>query len=290
MPEPPDLRQPDAMISLMDRAAEAMLGSRWRSGAAERLPAAGRLLVTGDLHDNPMHFARVVALADLERGDDRHLLLQELIHGERLINGMDFSHRMLGRVADLVLRYPGQVHPILANHELSQLTGRGVSKGGGNSVELFDEALGFVYGEHWEAVAAAIDRFIAAMPLAVTGEAGLLCAHSLPSARAMARFDPDVLGRSLTDEDRAGPHGSAYLMVWGRQYTAESARTLAERWSVELFCLGHQHVESGIEAFDSIALLLNSDHAQGRALSVDLAALPSVEEAIMYAVPVSAGS
>ena len=70
-----------------------------------------------------------------------------MIHGERLLNGMDFSYRMLGRVAQLVIDWPDQVHPILANHELAQLTGRGVSKGAGNSVELFNDALEFVFGE-----------------------------------------------------------------------------------------------------------------------------------------------
>ena len=130
-----DLADLDAVRALFREAGRVLRDSPGRRGSVDRLPGAGRLLVTGDLHDHSGHLAKIVHLAGLGRSTGHHVVLQELIHGERLINGLDFSYRMLGRVADLVLAHPGQVHPLLANHELSQLTGRGVSKGAGNSVE-----------------------------------------------------------------------------------------------------------------------------------------------------------
>ena len=79
----------------------------------------------------PRALPQVVELARLDADADHHVILHELIHGERLINCMDFSYRMLGRVAELVLAYPRQVHPLLANHEIAQLTGGGREQGGG---------------------------------------------------------------------------------------------------------------------------------------------------------------
>jgi hypothetical protein len=282
-----DLRDPDATIALFDRAAATMRSSPLRRGSTVRLPATGRLLATGDLHDNPIHLDRVVRLARLDAGPDRHVVLHELIHGDRLVNGMDFSHRMLGRVAMLVVDHPLQVHPMLGNHEIAQATNTGVSKGAGNSVVLFDEALEYAYADAWESVAAAIDRFIAAMALAVVSESGVMCAHSLPGPHRMERFDPGILDRELGDDDFRGPDGSAYMMTWGRRYTDESIEPLVRAWGIRLFCLGHEHTDAGIEARGDRVLIINSDHDRATTLPIDLARPPSVEEAIMTAVPLA---
>ena len=221
MPQATDLYNAEAVTEIFDRAAGALRGSPRRSGSVVRLPASGRLLVTGDLHDNPVHLEKIMRLARLEASSEHHVVLHELIHGERLINGMDFSHRVLARVAGLVVGRPGQVHPLLGNHELAQMTGRAVSKGAGNSVEQFNDALEFVYGDAAATVSGAIGRFIRAMPIALKSESGLLCAHSLPGAAAMGRFDCGLLERDLQEEDYRSGEGSAHLMVWGRRHTPE---------------------------------------------------------------------
>ncbi len=287
----PDLRDASAVIETLRAAAEAMTSSPLRRGCHVRIPAPGRLLATGDLHDNPIHYERVIAAARLDASSEHHVTLHELIHGERLLNGMDFSHRVLVRVAALVLARPTQVHPILANHELSQLTGAGVSKGAGNSTELFRDAVDFVFGDRADEVDAALGSFIAAMPLAVVaGEGGprpLLAAHSLPSADAMDRFDPAILERELVPEDRVRPDGGAYLMTWGRGYDAATVERLAEAWGVDWFVLGHQHVASGIEVVHRRCVVLNSDHDAARVLPIDLADPPVPAETPMHAAPVA---
>jgi hypothetical protein len=290
-----DLRDAGAVADLFERAADAMRADPKRHGCAVRLPAAGRLLATGDLHDNLDNLRTITKLARLGESADHHVVLHEMIHGEMLINGMDFSYRMLARVAELVLQYQGsaggQVHPLLANHELAQLTGKGISKGAGNSVELFDEALDFVFGDACEEVAGAIRGFIRAMPLALVSEGhegGVLCAHSLPDARTAARFDPAVLERELVEDDYAAPLGAAYMMVWGREFTDEQIANLAQQWGVKLFCLGHRHVETGIEMIRQRVIVLNSDHERATALPLDLSEVPCAEDAVMHGVPLSA--
>ncbi len=243
-----------------------MRSSPYREGSLVQLPATGRLLVTGDLHDNPEHLGKIVQLARLDASADHHVVLHEIIHSERLVNGVDLSHRMLARVAELVVAYPQQVHVVLANHELAQMTGQGVSKGAGNSVELFNAGLQYVFSDDWEAVSKSIKGFIRAMPLALRSESGLLCAHSLPAPRSMAQFDSGVLMRELADKDYEPRTGSAYLMVWGRGHTPEQIEALAAGWGVNLFCLGHQHVESGLAVHGERVVVLNSDHESAAVL------------------------
>jgi len=283
-----DLRSPAAVIEVFDDAAIALRQSPLRDRSVVRLPARGRLLATGDLHDNPAHLATIVRLAKLDQSDDHHVVLHEIIHGDKLVNGLDFSYRSLARVAELSIMFPGQVHVLLANHELAQLTGKGVSKGAGNSVEMFNEGLEFAFRDEWSEVLGAIQRFIAAMALALVSESGVLCAHSVPSPLMLKKFDTGVLRRELAADDYIGPHGAAHMMVWGRGHTPGSLEELARAWDVKLFILGHEHVETGIEIKGPKLVLLNSDHARGCVLPIDLANLFEAEEAMMHVIPLAA--
>ncbi len=279
-----NLQDAAAVVDLFDRAAHALRGSPYRDGSRVRLPPRGRLLVTGDLHDNLEHLRKIVHLAGLEASPDHHVVLHEIVHSEVLINGLDLSHRMLARVAELVVDHPGQVHVLLGNHELAQMTGQRVSKGAGDSVELFNEGLAFAFGDDGQTVAVAINGFIAAMPLAVVSESGILCAHSLPGSRMFDRFDPDVLWRDLAERDYDRQTGSAYLMVWGRGFGERELDTLAERWGVELFVLGHEHVANGLAVRGTRLIILNSDHEFGTVVPIDLARVPGAEEAVQLAI------
>ncbi len=286
MTPPPDFNSAAEVTGILRNAADALRSSPHRAGSVFRLPNSGRVLVTGDLHDNPDNLSKIVKLACL-KSPGNHLILHEIIHSEHLVNRVDLSHRMLLRVAALIVSYPTQVCLLLANHELAQMTGKGVSKGAGDSVALFNDGLAFVYGDGWIQVAEAIKALIRALPLAARSDAGLLCAHSLPGPRP--GFDPAVLDRDLTDADYrrgtdVGEAGSAYLMVWGRGYSAEQVETLATRWGVRLFCLGHEHVANGIEARGPRVIVLNSDHEFATALPIDLAGVPTAEEAVMSAI------
>ena len=283
-----NMTDPCAVSSLLTEAAQAMQSAKGRVGCMQHLPGSGKMLVTGDLHDNPFNYGKIVKLSGLDSGEDHHLVLQELIHSDKLVGGVDMSFRMLVRVAALVLEYPNQVHPLLANHELSQLTRRGITKGHGNVVEMFNAGVEWAFGSESEMVCEAIDTFILAMPLAAKSSSGLMCCHSLPNARLMSRFDKDIFSRSPTDEDRDGTDGSASLLVWGRLYTEEQVDELSTEWDVKLFCLGHAHVPDGAEVAMKNILLLNSDHDQGAVLPVDLGDIPDAETAIWSVIKLSA--
>jgi hypothetical protein len=173
---------------------------------------------------------------------------------------------------------------LLGNHELAQLAGHRVSKGAGDNVRLFNDGLEFAFGDDWSTVSESINRFIAALPLAAGSESGLFCAHSLPGSRTFDRFDPDVLDRGLSDADYVARTGSAYLMVWGRGFGERQIETLAERWGVKLFILGHEHVENGLAIRGPRLVVLNSDHDLGTVVPFDLSREPRAEAAAQVAI------
>lgn len=281
-----DLRSAQAVAGVFRAAAAAGLNAKCRVRSIDSIEPRGVILATGDLHDNPIHFARVLEEARLGEDSDespRHLTLHELIHGDRLINGMDLSHRVLARAAALKAAMPERVHVLLANHELSQIVGSGVVKDGVRMVDAFNEGVEYAFGSGAEDVHAAIAEFIRSLPLAlVSGRAlgteapqGVLFAHSLPGPELMDRFDVGVLDRPLTEEDYTPRKGSAHIMVWGRRHEPEQLVELAKRWGVSRFVLGHEKAPEGWLAVEPNAVVLNSDHEKGVALRIDLGALPA---------------
>lgn len=278
-----------ALAELLGAAARALVASPYRARSIVRLPARGRLVVTGDVHDNTLHFEAAVRAARLDASRDHHLVLQEIIHGESPIDGIDMSHRLLARVAELVCAYPGQVHPLLANHEIAQLRGHSIAKGGVNCTAAFDLGLIEAYGDESELAAASVGRFIAAMPLAVRCDNGLLVSHSLPSATLMRHFDTRVLERDLHDEDFDPPYGAAHLMTWGRVHREEQLRDLAAEWGVRAFVVGHEPAPDGVAYLSPNLVILNTGHARGRVVVVDLAApVPEAADLAADATPVAA--
>lgn len=261
----------DRVIQRFRDATAALRDASGRRGSTVHLGRRGRLLVTGDLHDSRPRFDWVVKEAQLDRDSDHHLVLHELIHGGHLEDGADLSYRTLLDAASLLLRHPDQVHVLLANHELAQMTGQPIGKGSGCMTTQFDLGLRRVFDDHAPGVVMAIDGFIRAMPLAVRTESGIVCAHSLPGPEMMARFDHGILERSIEPRDYSPFFGSAWMMVWGRRHAPEQILELAAIWEAELFCLGHAYVPEGIVVGGPRMVQLNSDHTNATVVPIDLA-------------------
>jgi hypothetical protein len=296
-----DLASADAVVEALLAGARANLNAACRRGSIDYIEPPGKLVATGDLHDNPLHFERVLRAAgmgaalghgEVSDADKRfvptdgrmaHVTLHEVIHSDRLIAGMDFSYRVLTRVALMKAHAPEHVHVLLGNHELAQITGAGIIKDGVRSVDAFNAGVEHVFGSETDRVHEAIGTFVRSMPLALkihTRRGDILASHSLPPAAMMNRFDPAVLSRALTEADYEPRRGSAHIMVWGRGYDEELLEDLVERWGVYMFILGHEKVPQGAMFVPPNAVVLNSDHAQGAYLVLDLSAPPRADEAM----------
>ncbi len=280
-----DLRDPGVVISTLEKVTELNLSSSLRNGAVVELPDKGQLLMTGDLHDHGLNFARILKRAELDQRHN-HLILHEVIHGPGRINGRDLSLRTLVRAAALKLRFPRQVHFLQSNHELSQISGEGILKGNISVVESFNEGVEFLYGEDADAVQVALGNYIRSLPLAVRCANGVFCSHSLPAPRKIDGFDKTVLDRVPTAED-LDVGGSAYVMVWGRHHTQKIADELAGAWNVDVFVMGHQPAEMGYDVQGDTMLILASDHERGVVLPIDLSMRYTREGLIDEIVPLA---
>jgi len=299
---PLNVRDPESVIEAFIAGARANRQNALRRGSIEVVPrhhACRRLIATGDLHDNPMSFARLLELAGLDDASDEpslrdpaasntieagaHLTLHELIHPDQLVNDMDLSYRVLARCADLKSRFPERVHVLLANHELAQIVGAGIIKDGVNVVKAFNRGVEYAFPDDAPRVQDAIGEFIRTLPLAVRfvgagsaledGSPGdLLCAHSLPGPDLWDRFDPAVLERELGADDFVPRRGSAHIQVWGRDQTPELVDSLSKRWGVGTFILGHEKAPLGCLLVSPRAVVLNSDHDRAVYADLDLRA------------------
>ncbi|MFT3683946.1 MAG: metallophosphoesterase [Phycisphaerales bacterium] len=282
-----DLASATQVVAALREGTDANLNAACRAGSIDHVRGPGTLLATGDLHDNSARFQAVVELAGFE-GDQEpaHLTLHELIHGDNLIDDMDPSYRALVRAAALKVANPEHVHVLLANHELSQIAGRGVIKNGLNCVKAFNDGVDYVFGDDAPDVHAALAAFIRSMPLALrctpadASRGDVLCAHSLPADDALEQFDTSILERPLTEADYQPRTGSAHMMTWGRNQSPATLTTLARRWNAGLFILGHEKADSGWLSMEPCGLILNTDHQHACVCRLTLDTCPALQDAV----------
>lgn len=281
-----DLNNPRVVSDLFEAAAKANYDSTLRRGSLVQLPSHGRVLMTGDIHDNIINLQKILQLAALEGNHNRHVIIHEVVHGKNYVNGMDMSVRMLARVAALKLQHPGQVHILQANHELAQLRGEGILKDGVSVVEAFDEGLEYLYGEKSDLVRDAMDEFIRSFLMRVRCDNGLFFCHSIPSPHKLTRFDVKIIDRVPTEED-LNPDGSAYVMVWGRNHTQDISDHLSYAWDCKIFVMGHQPAEMGYDIESNSMLVLNSDHDHAMVLPIDLSQRYTMTKLVDTLVPLA---
>jgi hypothetical protein len=235
-----------------------------RSEQVVNLPADGDVLIAGDIHDHRRNFDKLVRIADLSNNPNRRIILQELIHGEHFdTDGAEESWNILLRAAELKADFPNQVFFILANHDLAQIHGKGISKGSTNVCEAFNQGVQKAFGDHHGLVQAAITDFLFSFPLAIRLPNGIFCCHSLPTDEEILKFDYTVFNRPLLGADYARRTGPVYQLIWGRKTTPTGVSGFAKAVGAQLFITGHQPQESGYATNGKHHLIIASDHNQG---------------------------
>lgn len=233
-------------------------------------PGSGELLISGDLHNHQRNFERLVKVAALDRFLDRHVVLQEIIHGGPLgKDGEDTSLDMLAASARWATEFPGRVHFLAANHDLAQVQRLAIMKDGYDLTDRFSRHLRLQFGRKAVSVEVAFRDFVYAMPLAAITVTGVFLSHSLPGPRELANFDPQVLRRPLTEQDYAR-NGPVYQLIWGRNQTQEVLNALSRLWWADLFICGHQQQDQGFGTIGDRMLILDSSHNHGSYLILDL--------------------
>ncbi len=245
------------------------------------LPAEGEVWMTGDVHDHRRNFDKLLKAADLENNPQRHLVLHELIHGDHFdAAGADDSWKTLYRAATLKCDFPGQVHFLLANHDLAQIHGEGIMKQGMSVCEAFTAGLKRDFGSVYQKVNVTVTEFLLSLPLAIRAPNGLFFSHSLPTDSQMAAFDFTIFDRPLNGQDYKRRTGPVYQLIWGRGATPTGVAEFLSKVNAELLITGHQPQDSGFAVNGPQHLIIASDHNQGVFLPIDLSVKYTVDELV----------
>lgn len=272
-----DRCQPDQIIKVLDEAAALCRDDALREGHILTLPDYGQVIMTGDFHGCHDNFRKLQWFADLERCLHRHVIIHELIHSNDLFvldanqnPGADCSCMLLFQAAQWKIDYPDQVHFLMGNHDLAQITCREITKGGLASIAHFNKGIYDRFGAaEGDRIIGKVREFLLTLPLAARCSNRVWLSHSLPGPQNMDRFDFSVFGRGWQPEDLL-PGGGVYETVWGRSHTPEQLNELAGLLNVNYFILGHQRQELGYDAQADRLIILASDHGQGSFLPIDL--------------------
>lgn len=278
---------PQAIIDLLNKGTEAGKADRFREGNIIKLPAEGSLIVTGDIHGHRRNFERIVSFADLGDNPDRHVMLQEIIHGgPQDAEGGGLSYKLLFDVVRYKLSFPDRVHIIMGNHDTAFINDSKVMKDGREMNRSMQLALEREFGETSGEIRLAISRFLFSQPLAVRCENRIWVSHSLPSDHFADKFDQGILTRQLTVEDIVKP-GSAYLLTWGRNMSQQTLDRMARLFDVDIFILGHQAQQKGWSRAGENLIIIASDHNHGCLLPIELKKSYTMTELIDSIVPLA---
>ncbi len=271
---------PQKLLATIRRATGLFRETPGRSGGVVALRDAEEVMVVGDLHGNLPAFGQVLKIADLAGHPGRHLVLQELVHGPHAYpdDGGDRSHQLVDLVSALKCQQPSRVHLILGNHELSELTGRSITKGGVPLNQLFRLGLETAYGSSARAIHQAYLELFAALPLAVRTPNDIFLCHTIPDANALDRFDPAIFEADAWPPESLARGGAVYALTWGRDDAPETADRFAAMVDAALFVTGHQPCEQGFRRANHRQLIIDGTDPHPTCCLFNAKAPATVEE------------
>lgn len=249
---------PHRLLRTLSQAGAAFRGTLGRRGRLVHLEAAREVLAAGDLHGNVENFRLLLEKAQLGKHPERHLVLQELIHGSfRYLAGGDKSHQLVDLLAALKCQYPRQVHLLLGNHELAQWTGQAIAKNEFELNALFREGVDTAYGANAARIYAAYLDLFAVVPLAVRTGNRVFLSHSLPKAARLEHFDRAILEAETHRTQDLRPGGAVHALVWGRDTSKATAEKFLEKVDADLLITGHIPCERGFDVPNERQLILD---------------------------------
>jgi hypothetical protein len=250
----------ERIIETYDQAAQANLKTPGRQFAVVELTTdlADQVMITGDLHGHRRNFNAIRRIADLAGHPRRHLILQEVCHGGPLYpqNGGCMSHTMLEDVAKLKTQFPNQVHFLLGNHELAELTEYPIQKNKQMLNLLFRLGLQQMYGPATEKVREAYLPFLESCPLGVRLPGGVFISHSIPENIEEEDFDKTIFSREIESLEFY-ERSSIFSLVWGRDYRPENACKFAEMVDARVLINGHEPCVDGHNVPNDVQVILD---------------------------------
>jgi hypothetical protein len=253
---------PQRLLNTLRQAVQACKNTPGRQGRHIDLTHVEDCLVVGDLHGHLMNFKKLYEFAQLGTFPRRHLVVQEVIHSGQALGGSggDMSHRLLDVVAALKCMYPTRVHYLMGNHELSQWTGRAITKSGVDLNEFFRQGVRTSYGVDADAILAAYNDFFATLPVSIRLPNRVFLSHSLPGLKRLPDWNLADIQREDTEyrEEDYLLGGCVHAVVWGRDISEEAVAGYLAKVDADLLISGHIPCTEGYMTPNSRQLILDA--------------------------------
>jgi hypothetical protein len=250
---------PNKLLITLRQAIVAFRSTPGRSGRVVRLPQGAEVMVVGDLHGNVENFRSALRRAALDQHPQRHLILQEVVHGPfRYDGGGDKSHQLLDLVAALKCQYPARVHFILGNHELAQWQDQRIGKGDVDQNEVFKDGIREAYGPAAADVEAVYNHLLASANLLVRAANRVLVCHTIPPRKHLDNFDPERLEHDELTTADLSLGGTVHSLVWGRDHSQQAADAFLHKMDADLAVCGHIPSDQGHQVPNSRMLILDA--------------------------------
>lgn len=251
---------PAKLLPQIHRAAMIQNTHPGRTGRILDIPSGDSLLIAGDLHGQLDILRRILLKADLGNQKNRHLLLQEVVHGfSTYDDGSDKSHQALDLVAALICQYPGRVHFLPGNHELAQIHGRMIMKNDRLLNEIFERGVAKAYGAGHTEILAAYATLVDSSPLAIRTPNRILVTHTLIKGASINAFDPEILKGAPIRTDFA-PGGALYGLFWDRDTHPETVDAFLSKFDADWLVTGHIPLETGYELRSPKHVIVDCHH------------------------------
>ena len=237
---------PKKLLTTLRQAAQLFRATPGRTGRFTRLPAGAEVMVVGDLHGNVENFRLALKIANLAQQPQRHLVLQEVVHGPfQYPQGGDKSHQLLDLVAALKCQYPARVHFLLGNHELAQWQNQQIGKGDVDQNQWFYAGVETAYGEQAAAIYEAYLTLFDAADLALRTENRVFISHTYPSANNLPRFELAILERDEIAEEEKKLGGAVHSIVWNRDHSQANVEAFLAKVDADWVITGHISCDAG---------------------------------------------
>lgn len=251
------------IIAALESGARANRANKYRQGNVIHLPPQGGVFMTGDLHGHEGNYGKLVRAIKLDKYPDRHLVLHELFHSNQPADpDQCHSYRLVAAAAELKAQFPHQVHILLGNHAMAQISRDEVLKNGQPMVRALNTGLYATFAEGAGLVMQALDEYILSLPIAARTDNRVWMSHSLPSTRHLKKFDDFIFEKRLTLDDMKRDD-SLRALTWDRNHDPEGLERLKQMWKVDMFIVGHQPQETGANLQHHCMIILASDHQHG---------------------------
>ena len=270
---------PQKLLTTIRQATQAFRKTPGRAGGLLRIQNCEEVIVAGDLHGNLNYLAKLLSHAKLKEHPRRHLVLQELIHGEsRYPDGSDNSHRLLDLLAALKCQFPQQVHFLLGNHELAQWKDRRIGKKDECYNDIFRQGVHFAYGRFGEEIYAEYGTLFAASSLGILTPNRVFLSHSIPPERFVDPFELSLLEDETWHNRTIDGNSPIYHLVWGRDYRESTTVAFLRKTDADFVITGHHPCEEGFAFPHSFQMVLDAMDVPVYACRFSTEVQPAVDE------------